>query len=303
MVTDNQILLLSTKEIASKEEFIHVHAAFPLYERNIPHLIVKTLLQLSDSPYSEWENNQKILRNRYYEILSFIEGIKKEFVFENKKYFLLKFELDPPTEYCETIYHFTGKTPKVKVIFDKTYASPIQVKIDTERIDSLPYRVPVITRDSYPGLSLKWVMPFEIKNKKFYMFDDNGEYIGEPYEWAAPLDYNFYLVEKSLDNWVIINRDGIQITEDFIQVQEFNILWGFIFITKNDKWGFVSFKGEVCDPKFDEVKQLKDGSILGPVEVRIGNKWGYVTKSYEFITEEQLNDKKYDLFDYRDYWY
>ena len=308
MTGKDQILLLCTKDKPknSKNEddkYINVHAAFPVSEEHLSQLFIKTFLQLSNKPYTEWEKNKIELGNRYDEINLFVNGDIKEFHFEEKNFFLLNFDLETVSENSKTTNNFTGDSPEVYVFFDETYSYPIKVSTNTLRIDTLPFEVPVITKDSYPGLSLYFDMPFKIIDKKFYMFDSDRNQIGGPYKWVDPLDYDYYWVGMEENKGYVINRKGRKLTEDGIDVEEFNILNGFIFITKNKKWGFVSELGEVCNPMFDEIREVKDGSIIGPVEVRIGDKWGFVTKDFEFVTEEQLKVQKYKLFDYRDYIY
>lgn len=315
MTGKNQILLLCTRDkpMNGKNEYdkyIKIHAAFPLTEDHLPKLFIKTFLQLSDKPYAEWEKNETELENRYEEINLFVNGDIKEFHFEEKKFFLLNFELEKTSENSKTTNNFTGFSPEVYVYFDDTYSYPVRVSTDNLKLDTMPFNFPVITKDSYPGLSLYCNMPFKMIDKKYQMIDKEGKYIGEPYKWALIIDYDFYWVGMDeingyidMSSGYIINKEGVKITEEGVKVEDFNICNGFIFITKNKKWGFISAKGEVCNPKFDEVKEIKEGSWVGPLEVRLGDNWGFVTKDLQFVTKEQLKAKKYDLFYYYDYIY
>ena len=309
-----KILLLCTLETSffkknADVKFVYVHAAFPLNEENISYLFIKTLLQLSDSPYHDWEKNESHLNNRLDEIKSFINSELEEFIFEDKKFFQMRFELDEDVDNPSFIESFKGPTPKIYAIYDKDLLTPIKLESKYELgNNTLIYTIPLITKHSYPGLSLDCNMPFKMIDKKYQMIDKEGKHIGDPYKWALIIDYDFYWVGMDdingyidMSSGYIINKEGVKITEEGVKVEEFNICNGFIFITKNKKWGFISAKGEACNPMFDEIREIKEGSWFGPIEVRLGEKWGFVTKNFEFVTEEQLKVQKYDLFDYRYY--
>ena len=68
---------------------------------------------------------------------------------------------------------------------------------------------------------------------------------------------------------------------------------GFTLIYKGGKRGFITDEGQVCNPKFDNIDVIEMGE---PVRVRLGDQWGCVKTDNEFVTEEQQEEEKYDIY-------
>lgn len=100
---------------------------------------------------------------------------------------------------------------------------------------------------------------------------------------------------KLSEGWKLINAELNYLTEtvyEDICIDEFNVCInnGIIFAKKNGKWEMLDVNGNtVCDNRFDDVCPF---ASEGPAAVKIGEQWGFVSKTGEMVIQPEYEDAK-----------
>ena len=323
MEKENQVYILTSETDwrDSDYEMVVPNAVFVERGTQIMELFIETLLKLSNNIY-KWEENRKSLETRKDEIIQFLEGKRRDFIFDERLYNIRPSIYKKGRKETLDINKEDARFPIVYVeYFDEFYLENVYDEDTKITGPCCEFTwIPVIKDGTWPGLSLNFIFPFTIKDKKFYMFNKIGKFCGGPFKDVSRISGQYCFVEEESGKTYIVDLNGVKITEEGIKMvkrreendekyqyecvtdEDRNCFYSVINVFEKDrKYGFLSTGGIYCEAKFDDFEEYFNSD--GNIPVKIGDQWGYITHEKEFFAEvqddckESADKKDYDVDD------
>lgn len=149
-------------------------------------------------------------------------------------------------------------------------------------------------------LTLYNYMPFVIEGEAGYMINLKRERTGSLLKYAKPLPGFFFFVVDCDSNRFIVDVNGRKVTGSSTKIEILNPGYnGYIVFADGDKYGFIHAESATQSPVvFDEIDTVEMGE---PVRVRKDGEWGYLTETFDFISEAAIQED--DSLTDDIYWY
>lgn len=149
-------------------------------------------------------------------------------------------------------------------------------------------------------LTLFDYMPFVIDGEYGYMLNQKQERVGSLLKYAQPMAGFYYFVVDSEGNGCIVDVTGRKITEGPTRIDFDNPGYnGYIIFMEGDKWGFIHAESGTKSPVvFDGIIPVEIGEA---VRVKKNDEWGFLTETFDFISESAIEED--DSLSDDIYWY
>ena len=272
----------------------NIAAFLHLEETNLPQ-IIEALTVERFKGLEDYEIIRDEIRKQAGEILEVMEGKKESFTVGESVYTLRPVNLDADTEDVKedldkinTLYLRYRYDKKDDLEETGIYSKP--------SMDDTPEAIINLVQPGKKiGLSHQFYFPFEVENKKAYMFNPKGERCGGPFISTAILGgHTFNVIEPDGKSY-IVDIVGTKLTGDNVKVNPNDSFNGYTPFRENDKWGFIHDSSNIVSPvEYDEIDIIEMGE---PVHVKKDGEWGYLAKDFTFIPESRLNDDDDDPSD------
>ena len=147
-----------------------------------------------------------------------------------------------------------------------------------------------IIRD-LPGwyaLRPKLEAPVKEKEDGLYLLNPYGYECAGPYKEIIMQGKGIFCLSDGTRYAKLVNEFGEPLLENEVSMWEGEN--GFIPIELDGKFGFIAMDyGAFCPPKFENIR-IK--SYDQPIEVKLGETWGYVDMDFNFQTWEDCEEKQ-----------
>lgn len=135
------------------------------------------------------------------------------------------------------------------------------------------------------------VAPIAI-GEDWYVMDVDGNLSGNKYGYIGSFYNGVAAAQNDEGKWVLINKEAEPVSKEFdsivIDDHGFCSKAGVVFVENNGKFQLVDLEGNaVSDMEFDEVSSFQ---LDEPAAVKVDDKWGFVSSKGEIIIEPQFED-------------
>ena len=299
---NKEILVVSFASLDEKSgKFNNPYVTFALPNENIDQTVESLrwaiAIQLNGPLLDSYQDTLKELDARKEQLSQLIDGKIENFEIEDTRYSVKILPFEPGLESHKDWAEVRPGT-RLYIQYDK---KGNELGVFAEDDGKLSTRFINFFRTSNPQtLTLYHYLPFVIEGKVGYMINHEQERVGSLMMYAKPMAGFYFFVVDSEDNGYIVDVLGRKVTESPTRIDFDNPGYnGYIIFMEGDKYGFIHAESGTKSPViFDGIDTVEIGEA---VRVKKGDEWGFLTETFEFISENAIEED--DCLTDDIYWY
>lgn len=299
----NNVLIVSFANMDEKSGNFHEPLAlFALpnesIEESVESLRWTIAIHHNGSFFESYQETLSELDARKDELAQFIEGKSEYFEIDDARYYIKALPFEPGQENPMDL----AKLRPGKMLYIRFDADGNETAVFAEDpgFEVVTRFVHFFKASNPQTLTLFHFMPFVIDGEYGYMINPKHERVGSLLKYAKPMAGFFYFVIDSDGKGYIVDVNGRKVTEIPTKIDFDNPGYnGYIPFMEGDKWGFIHADSATKSPVvFDGICPVEIGEA---VRVKKDGEWGFLTETFDFISESAIEED--DSLTDDIYWY